>query len=152
MVFTQEGTPLNATFLVESRRGRQTILWRGRWHKNHNRDYLPALEVVLARLGAIGAILTDAMVESEFTERHRLSVDACRLPPRDRSYPLALEREKDPHELRLALLHKIGQVGLPPGRPGGHTPLKQLRLFVTTELSDQVLGRYLTSGELGSAG
>lgn len=130
MIFDDGGRPLNASFAIETVQGQRTVVLHGRWHTDHNRDYIPALELILMRLRGMNQIITEALVDSQYTRRLHLSPDQCRLPVRGRKYPLVLRNENDIKELRLALLSGIGRVGLPPNAKGGHTPLKQIRLYL----------------------
>lgn len=149
MAFDENGAGLNARFAVETLpNGLQTVVVFGRWHKSHNRDYVPLLELLLRRLKDLGTILNDALVDTLYTRRHGLDADACRLPPRARAYPIHLSGESDITELRLALLSDIGSVGLASNARGGHTPYKQIRLFVSIpgHPPDASLARALTKG------
>ena len=130
MIFTCDGRPLNAIFEVEGISPKFDVILHGRWKRTHNRDYLPALELILQRLACADAVLLDALVDTAYTRRHKLPPEKCRLPVRGRSYPIVLRSETDFHQLRLDLLHRIGTTGLPEGASGGHTPLKRIRLRV----------------------
>jgi hypothetical protein len=129
-IYDADGRQLRFSFRVEQLGDELTILVQGRWHRDHNRDYLPGLELLLSRLAALDAVLLDCWVDSEYTRRLGLSRKVCRLPIRGWQYPVRLNTVTDWMHFRLDLLHKIGQVGLPPGRTGAHTPLKTIRLSI----------------------
>jgi hypothetical protein len=129
-LYDAAGRQLSFSFRVEQVGDELTILIQGRWHRDHNRDYLPGLELLLSRLAALDAVLLDCWVDSEYTRRLGLSRKVCRLPIRGWQYPVRLNTVTDWMQFRLDLLHKIGQVGLPPEKSGSHTPLKTIRLAI----------------------
>lgn len=129
-LFDDDDQPLRFGFEVEWLGGELTLLIGGRWHREHNRDYLPGLDLILARLATVRASLLDAWVDTAFTRRHGLTREQCRLPIRGRHYPVLLSGIEDFTQFRKDLLAAIGSVGLPPGSRGSHTPLKQLRLSI----------------------
>lgn len=145
-LFTDRHDRLSFGFDVEFFDGQLTIVIGARWGVDHNRDYLPGLELVLMRLASLDASLTDAWVDSQYTRRLGLSRDACRLPIRGRRYPVRLREVEDMTQFRKDLLFRIGAVGLPPDARGGHTPLKQIRLAVDVPPSalPQLLASYLS--------
>jgi hypothetical protein len=126
----ENSSELNAEFSVEENSGSLSVILEGRWHRTHNRDYLPALDLLLVRLRELQASVSDILVDTAYTRRHKLTESVRRLPVRGRRYPLVLRNETDIPELRMAILSRIGSAGLLPGAKGGHTPLKRIRLVV----------------------
>lgn len=138
-LFDDHGRQLSFGFEVEQLGDELTVVVGARWGTDHNRDYLEGLELLLRRLAQLGASLHDAWVDSRYTRRHNLPRAACRLPIRNRRYPVDLRSVEDFGEFRKDLLFRIGQVGLPPDARGGHTPLKQIRLAVSIPPEGQSL-------------
>jgi hypothetical protein len=153
-IFDESLNKLSFGFEVETLGDELTVVIGGRWGRDHNRDYLRGLELILERLASIGAELTDAWVDSQYTRRHGLSRAACRLPIRGRRYPVKLETVNDFHEFRRDLLFRIGSVGLKPGDRGAHTPYKQIRLAVRIPAAstNELLAAFLAFGSARGPG
>lgn len=147
MIFNDSGHPLNASYAIETLSGTRTVVLHGRWHKDHNTDYIAALETLLLRLRQLDQTIIDVRVDTQYTRRHGLSPEVCRLEPRNRSYPLMLRSEADIRDLRLAILANIGTTGLRPGAKGAHTPYKQIRIYLANNAPTfDRLARFLTHG------
>lgn len=145
-IYSDSYERLNFGFEVEFIGDELTVVIGARWGVDHNRDYLAGLELILSRLSQLDATLLDAWVDSQYTRRLGLDRSACRLPIRGHRYPVRLREVGDITQFRKDLLFRIGAVGLPPNAPGGHTPLKQIRLAVHLPASSltSLLAGYLS--------
>jgi hypothetical protein len=127
------GELLDASFRVESVGGQLTILYESRGGtkgsgSERNTQYEKGLEVLLARLAAIDAQITDAVIESE--RMRGLPLDQRRLAIEGESYPL---RITDPVALRSKLGAAQRKVGRAKGAKGSGNSTRRIRLFVTGE-------------------
>ena len=92
-----------------------------------NAQYRSALELLLARLKELDAVLDDALVDSAHTRRLGLPEDERRLT----DGPLRLSEQPDMAELRKQLTRRQGAIGQRPNaRPDGNTT-KKIRLRLT---------------------
>src|SRR3954447_1751553 len=97
-----DGEPLLSSFSVEPFEGVTSVTLNSAGSKAA-KDYPRALRLLVERLAALDARLTDAFVDSRDTRAAGLIRDETRLELRgDRSYPLRLAAD-DPEELRLAI-------------------------------------------------
>jgi hypothetical protein len=133
--FDNDGTPLVSVYEIESRHAHLHLILHsagGAGRKGgvpRNRDYPRALEVLLERLKALDAAITDAVVDS--TTVASLSVDQRRLQLRDHLYPVRLRAETDTDALRRSLTRAQGPVGrLPSARPSSGNERKRIRLTI----------------------
>lgn len=92
-----------------------------------NSDYFPALTLLLERLAAADAVLTDAFVDSSATGD--LPVDKRRLHLPVADYPLRLAGVRDIEGLRVDLCRAQRPVGQRPGVRGGNNH-KRVRLVL----------------------
>lgn len=123
----ETGEVLDADFHTEELDGNPTVVLESRFGQARNRDYSRALDLLLSRLKAHGAVITDAIVDS--TVSRALPFDARRLQIRDRPYPIELKQESDLVELRIAIGAAQKPVAQKPGAVGGN-PHKRIRLFL----------------------
>lgn len=89
-----------------------------------NSDYTPALELILARLRVLGAVLTTALVDSRLTER---------LSESDRTvldHPVQMASIDDIGGFRLQLTSRQGRIGQAPDARKAGNNRKRLRLRV----------------------
>ena len=103
--------------ILKSRSGRETRPYR-------NGDYNPALELLLARLGKLDAVLVDALLDTDYTRE--------RIPEADRkliSSPIELALEPDMALLRRRLGNAQRQIGRRSASSRGETR-KRIRLRV----------------------
>jgi hypothetical protein len=157
-VVDDAGRPLNARFsaysnplsiVIDSAGGRTSSV------TSRNRDYAPALLVLLKRLAALDATLTDAAIETGATRS--LSLAERRLPIRRHTLPLKLATVVDHDVLRRDLTDAQGRVGRSPtAKPGGGNNRKRMRLYVdiTTTGADAATLEYALAfpESAGSAG
>jgi len=94
-----------------------------------NIEYVAGVDVVLRRLGELGASLVDAYVDSSTTTA--LTVADRRLDLGDATgYPISLADVGDLTAIRRALLRSMAKVGQQPGATGGGNSRKRMRLIV----------------------
>ena len=156
-VHDDNGTELDASFQVEEGDDNAlTILYMSRSGTSkagtaRNSDYDEGLRLVLQRLGALAATLTDAAVDSAYTRKAGLDLDARRLPIVGHAYPLRLGHLHDFAGLRVALGRAQTGVARAEGAQGGGNPNKQIRLHVglpaTAPRSVGGLQHFLAFGE-----
>jgi len=151
-VTADDGSPLHATFVVESRAGRATAVvyqsaggTRG-LPSARNVDYLDGLDVLLRRLVNDGVTIEDALVDSTATQN--LSASDRRLSPGENvSYPVVSSEVDDVIALRKALLRSMAMVGRDPDAKGGGNQRKALRLVLSgTTSSAAALAQFLADG------
>jgi hypothetical protein len=130
-------TELDATFAVESDRGRIAIRFESRSGTKgsshvRNVDYNDGLELLLTRLSDLDAVIDDIVVDSQRVRNLGLPSEKRRLTLRHgRVYPLRIRREADIRELRLAISAAQRSVGRAEGvRHGGGNNTKQIRILV----------------------
>jgi hypothetical protein len=97
-----------------------------------NADYHEGLELLLARLGSVGCTLLGIGVDSTV---------ALELEPAERElgldFPLSVDRNTDPHALRLLITRAQKTVARRPDvKPGGGNDQKRIR--ITFALDDSV--------------
>ncbi|RQX16710.1 hypothetical protein DDE19_14045 [Micromonospora ureilytica] len=91
---------------------------------SRNSDYIPALELILARLRTLGAVLVSGVVDSRQTGH---------LPESERTVldrPLRLSVVDDLAALRLQLTSRQGRIGQAPNAPKAGNNRKRLRLRI----------------------
>lgn len=131
-VFEDDGTPLNATFSFELRDGKTTILFYSRGGarggpNERNSDYLIALEILIARLGAGGARLDQVLLE---TLREQRVLD---VPPVDL-------RTADAHAVKTRICRE--QIS---------NRTRQIRLFFSElNLAPEKIEEFLSRGRAGA--
>ncbi len=106
--------------ILESRSGRKPPPAR-------NQDYIPAQELLLARLGKLGAVLVDALLDTGYTQR-------LRMPEADRRLiesPIQLALEPDMNLLRRRIGHAQARIGkISESSTGGRRKRIRLRVDV----------------------
>lgn len=119
------GEPFAASFDTEASGGTLSVVFHSAGGASRggglgrNSDYPVALETLLRRLGAIGAALADAYVDSKPVQG--LPVDARRLDL-GRPYPLNLSAVPDFDELRRAVTRAQKSIGSSASRGGSWSP------------------------------
>jgi Domain of unknown function (DUF3883) len=136
------GSVLDSEFTVEPYDGGPTLVLESRSGRARNRDYYQALELLLHRLKALNAIITDAIVDS--TVSRGLEFERRRLHVRGRAYPIRLEGEEDLGDLRIAICAAQEPVAQQPGARGGNRH-KRIRLFLA-EVEEAGLETLLAGG------
>jgi hypothetical protein len=109
-----------------------------------NSDYHEGLELLLERLGSIGAMILGVSVDSSVA-RELSEAD----PELDLPFPLRVDRRTDIRELRLDITRAMKPVARRPGaKPDGGNDQKRIRLTVTLDrhhgfdrLRDALVGR-----------
>lgn len=139
---TDAGALLDSEFSVEPYEDQPTLVLESRFGQVRNPDYNPALELLLRRLKGLGAVITDAIVDS--TVSRDLEFEQRRLQVRGRSYPLRLTAEEDLGDLRIALCAAQEPVAQRPGASGGNRH-KRIRLFLA-DVEEEGLEALLTGG------
>lgn len=123
------GRVLNAEFAVEPEGQRLSVVLESAGGITasgpaRNSDYTPALELILARLRRMDALLVDALVDTQRTEQ---------LPERERTLldrPISLAEVDDLAAFRLQLTSRQGRIGQVPGARKAGNNRKRLRLRV----------------------
>lgn len=130
-----EGVPLRITF--ESRGG------------GRNNDYIPALELLIARLAGLQATILEILISSR---------DALVLPWQERvlrmsglSYPLRLDPRVDASNLRSAISAAQQRTARAPGAKGSGNPTKRIEVALSfdREVTADWLRRFLSEGVFG---
>jgi len=120
-----DGAPIDARFRVEREDGELTVIFESRGGTKaspgqRNADYAPGLELLLARLAAMGAKLNDVLLDTR--ETRELSREVRRLQLGTRAYPMTID---DPRVVRKMI--SAAQ------RTRGGNETRRLRLFVAYE-------------------
>lgn len=125
-----DGAPLDAEYSVERDGDRLALVLASRSGGDRpkaNKDYNPALRVLLERLRRLGGVVSDALVDSRDTQRRGLSEDERRLL----HAPILLADYSDMETVRLMLTSRQGRVGKSPGsKDGTNTKRMRVRLDV----------------------
>ncbi|SES91353.1 DEAD/DEAH box helicase family protein [Stigmatella erecta] len=127
------GNVLDASFRIERLNDQLTIIYESRGGtkgsaSERNTQYAPGLEMLLARLAAMDAQITDVVVESGKTLE--LPIEQRKLAIEGESYPL---RITDPVALRRKLGAAQAKVGRPEGAKGSGNSTRRIRLFLSGE-------------------
>ncbi len=110
-----------------------------------NSDYHEGLELLLARLSELGAVITDVRVDSSVARD--LPVEARRL---GLSFPLRIDRDSDVSALRLDITRAQKPVARrPSAKPGGGNDQKTI--VITCELDSPIDYDALTAILVGPA-
>ncbi len=130
VVHDRDGAQISATFSVERVADSVSVVVEAKGGKKgtpaeRNTDYSLGLELILERLGAMDARITNAEVDSETTRK--LPSEKRRLKVEGESYPIEIANAK---ALRMKLGPAMAQVGRAPESKGGGNPTKRLRLVV----------------------
>lgn len=142
---TDEGRMLAADFSLAGDVPSTELTFECADGRRRNRDYGAAIELVLARLQRLDAIVLNARVSSQVAERRAAAegLDLA-LDPRPFAWPLPLT-DVSPRTLRLALGRAGARVGRPEGTSGNTTKRITLRLQVAAA-SLAALAEALVSG------
>lgn len=130
----ETGHELDAIFAVETVEGGVALVLESRGGAEggprppRNADYIPALELLLRRLGAAGAVLSAIEVDSRVT-RSWAPADR-RLHPAGYPLPLRLADVTDARDLRIQIGRQSTLLGRTGDKPGGNST-KRLRLTLT---------------------
>ena len=132
-VHRDSGQQLDATFSVERYGGVYSVLFYSRGGTKgtgsaRNTDYNAGLDLVLARLAQLGAVLNDALVES--TATRGLPAALRRLDVAEHPYPVDLRSIDDVAAYRKALGRAQAGVGRRAAARGGGNPTEQIRLYL----------------------
>lgn len=151
-VHDEAGNELDATFSVELQDGGLTLVFESKGGTDgasnaRNMDYSAGLEVLLARLRGLSAMIKDAAIETRDTRA--LPLPDRRLNLEEGRYPVPLADVSDITQLRLGLSRAQAAVGRKPGSKGGGNPTKRLRLFLDVPgvLDPDRLARLLGEGK-----
>lgn len=149
----ETGQELDAIFTVETVEGGVALVLESRGGAEggpqppRNADYLPALELLLHRLGAARAVLASIEVDSRVTRSW--APQDRRLRPAGYPLPLSLADVTDVRDLRIQIGRQSTLLGRVGDKPGGNST-KRLRLTLTwaggvprsaAELEDLLAGR-----------
>lgn len=144
------GSLLDSTFRVETAVGEPTSIFvessgGSRKTSGRNLDYVEGLDLVLERLANLGALLTDAYVDS--TQTRSLPLGERRVIDSGAQLPLDLT-QCELVTLRKSLRRNMARVGQQPGAKGGNST-KALRLVIggVEHLSTKSLCEFLVTGE-----
>ena len=153
MQMSRGSNAIDASFELETVDGSQTVVFHSRsGNPVRNAHYNEGLELLLERLGKLGAFLTAAAVDSADTRRANLPYEQRWLDPGiGRSYPIDLAKDPNLAELRLALGRSQAKVGRPVTASGSGNYTKQIRLFVSIDRAmpnDITLAQALAAGTL----
>lgn len=132
------GVELDAKFEVERTGAGFDIIFHSRGgskEKARNREYAPALRLVLRRMADHGYVLQDAQNASTGIDR---SPDQRRLHLRRHSYPIDLAALPGVEELQGDLGNALAAYDRPAHKKSGGNPTKRLRLSVTPPASGGV--------------
>jgi hypothetical protein len=94
-----------------------------------NADYHEGLELLIARIGSVGAAILGVSVDSGV---------ARELPPEERelplSFPIEVDGHTDAHELRLEITRAVKQIARrPDANPGGGNDQKRIKMTLTLD-------------------
>jgi len=133
-----DGKPLDARFRVEREDGELSVIFESRGGTKaspgqRNADYAPGLELLLARLAALGAKLNDVLLDTR--ETRELSREERRLQLGTRSYPVTIDDTRVVRKLISAAQ-----------RARGGNETRRLRVFVGYEGDPNRLAAALRTG------
>lgn len=128
-IVDEAGVSLVSTFWVEPFEGGTSVVLNSASGKDST-HYPQALRLLLERLAAVDAVVTDAFVDSRHTRALGLTRDQRRLHLRGgRTYPLRLVAEAEIEELRKTMGAAQEPIGQAPGTKGGNRN-KRVRMLV----------------------
>ena len=144
-VHDADGAAMAATFVVEPVHGQLTLVLHSAGGVSRhgglprNADYAPALQVLLERLAALSATLTDAYVDSTVVAGMPLEERRLTLP--GRPYPIDLAAVDDYDGLRRALTRAQGPTGRSPtATSSGGNERKRIRLCLQVSIRAETRG------------
>lgn len=124
-----EGRPLDAEYSVEADEGRLALVLDSaggadKLRPARNPQYLQALAILLSRLRDLDGVITDALVDSQYTQDRGLAAAERTLI----SAPVRLAHEQDIEALRRRLTSGQARIGQKPGTTGRGSTTKRIRL------------------------
>lgn len=131
-VFDHAGAAVKAQFFVETGDGITSVVVESRGGSigapnERNAQYNMGLDLILERLAELNAILADAVIDTQQTQRQGLSHDARRLAIE--AYPIRLASVDLPR-LRRDLCAAQRSIGRAPDAKGSGNNTKRMRLYV----------------------
>jgi len=151
-VKNNSGVEIDTHFSIEPKDGYTTVVIESKGggvnsRYRRNQDYDLGFQLVLERLALKGAIIEDAVVDSQTTQQADLSRENRRLQlAGDYAFPILLSDISDFEKLRTALCKAQKPIGQEPGAKGGNGQ-KRIRLYVCLENNTfdlKTLGRDLS--------
>jgi hypothetical protein len=146
------GRTIDAEFVVETVDGQPTVVIESAGGTKgtasaRNLQYVEGLDLVLARLGSLGALLTAAHLDTDRTKH--LPIEA-RMLEAEAPFPIDLARAR-PEAVRAALLKSMSSIARSNGAgAGGGNPRRRMRLLVDgIDLTDRDLADALAFGLSG---
>ncbi len=133
-VHDERGQPLDATFRVEQTGDTVSVVFFSRGgtkgsSEERNSQYTQGLEVLLARMGRLGLLLEEVLLDTgKVTDI--LSTDERRLEIEGLAYPIELAETAEFGMLRRRLGKAQARAGRKPGAKGSGNSTKQVRLVV----------------------
>ncbi|MDB4724710.1 DUF3883 domain-containing protein [Planctomycetota bacterium] len=139
------GKQLDAEFVL-ARLGESLVLTLESRGGGRNNDYRAGLELLLDRLGQLGAVLEDIQVSSRDTAT--LPDEERRVPAGERGYPITLTADTDASRLRLDVQRAVQELGRKPGAKGPGN--REKRLSIRIRGNARLTSEYLRTGEHAS--
>ncbi len=154
--FARDGKEIDATFTVESTRGRPTsvVIESSGGTKGspsaRNLDYVSGFDLLLERLCALDIPVLDIAIDTSRTQD--LSAAERRLDPDGHGFPLNLGNAADLVALRKSLLRSMGRVGRSVESKGGGNARKRTRFVVAVPAgwTSSSLANALASGDVAN--
>lgn len=141
-ILEPDGTATGATFIVERVDGETTIRYDSRGTTAGTHAYRRGMVLLLQRLAAAGATITDGCIETRTTAhlsrgRRRLAL------PEAYAWPLKVDASDDAaaDAIRAAIHTAASRAGRAPGARGGGNGTKRLRLYIRTRIGASELER-----------
>lgn len=134
-ILDETGEPLSASFEVTVDRSRLTCIMHSAGGKSRaapferNRDYAEALRVILQRLGAMDAVMTDLLLDSDQV-RDRFSEDDRRIEF-GYNLPLTLRRVDDFDRLRKAITRAQASMFRAEGAKSSGNGRKRIKMTIS---------------------
>lgn len=150
-VKNNSGVEIDAHFSIEPKDGGTTVVIESKGggvksQYKRNGDYDLGFQLLLERLALRGAIIYDAVVDSQKTQQAKLSHEDRRLQlTGNYGYPIILSGISEFEKLRTALCKAQKPIGQEPNAKGGNGQ-KRIRLYVRPEndtFDQNTLGREL---------
>ena len=147
---TDDGAVLDAGFRVESQFGRPVAIFFESAGYNKNPQYVQNADLVLKRLGRIGARLVDAYVDSSLVKRKQIALADLRLVDLPLTGYIELS-EDDSSQLLKDMLRRMPSIGrATTAKKGGGNSRKAMRILLdgVSHISARDLSDFLVSGKL----
>jgi superfamily II DNA or RNA helicase/diadenosine tetraphosphate (Ap4A) HIT family hydrolase len=122
-----DGTKVDARMLVEELDGAATIVVMSRGGGGRNDQYTEGVELLLERLGKLGAVIDQIAVESGATTTLDLEGRVAKIG--GFNYPVD-PASADARELRIALGKAVAAIGRSPGAKGSGNATKRVRIWI----------------------